>query len=436
MRSCWPPPGCAGGVPKRVRGPGAELFDEWAQGRRAAALSDQLALLERAVQDARDRGDATAGVEVARRMLELEPLHEEAHRALMWFLAAGGRRGAALAQFETCRYLLREELGQDPSAATTALRDQIADAGGCGFTDLPDRVGGPVDNRIPASPGSATLPVGAPDTGGSGSGAPGSGGSGSGAPAALTSLVGREEDLARLHDLLDDPACRLVTLVGPGGIGKTRLAMAAGAEREGRHRDGVVTVSFAGTSPARPEEAADLVVTNLAAALGVSLAVPRDPRELLADFLAGRALLLVLDNLEQLRDAAGVLADLLARAPGVQILGTSRRRLGLGIEWLVEVRGLPYPPAGADAQAAGYPAVRLFEDRARLLRPGFRPDADLAAVGRVCRLVGGMPLAIELAARWVRSASPAAVADRLAAGTELLETTAPTWPRATAASGR
>ena len=184
-----------------------------------------------------------------------------------------------------------------------------------------------------------------------------------------------------------------------------------------------MTVSFVGTSPARPEEAADLVVTNLAAALGVSLAVPRDPRELLADALAGRELLLVLDNLEQLRDAAGVLAELLARAPGVQILGTSRRRLGLGVEWLVEVPGLPYSPPRADA--AGYPAVQLFEDRARLLRPGFRPAADLAAVGRVCRLVAGMPLAIELAARWVRSASPAAIADRLAAGGELLATTAP-----------
>jgi predicted ATPase/DNA-binding SARP family transcriptional activator len=404
---------CRGEFLSGFEAPGAELFDEWVLGRRAASRADQLALLERAVQDARDRADATAGVEVARRMLELEPLHEEAHRALMWFLATGGQRGAALAQFETCRYLLREELGQDPSSATVALRDQITHTGG--FTKLPPVGTPPVDNPPPPLPGSATLPVGAPGTGGSGSSAPGP----------LTSLIGREEDLTRLHALLDDPACRLVTLVGPGGIGKTRLALEAGASRRERHRDGVVTVSFAGTSPARPEEAADLVVTNLAAALGVSLAVPRDPRELLADHLAGRGLLLVLDNLEQLRDAAGVLAELLGRAPGVQILGTSRRRLGLGVEWLVEVPGLPYPPPGAEAEAAGYPAVQLFEDRARLLRPGFRPAADLAAVGRVCRLVAGMPLAIELAARWVRSASPAAIADRLAAGGELLATTAP-----------
>jgi DNA-binding SARP family transcriptional activator/predicted ATPase len=374
---------------------GAELFDEWVLGRRAAARADQLALLERAVQDARERRDTAAGVEVARRMLELEPLHEEAHRALMWFLATGEQRGAALAQFETCRYLLREELGQEPSAAAVALRDQIAQAGG--FADLG-----------PPPPGAGASGAGAVE-----------------APRPLTSLIGREQDLARLHALLDDPACRLVTLVGPGGIGKTRLALEAGATRRGRYRDGVVTVSFVGTSPARPEEAADLVVTNLAAALGVSLAVPRDPRELLADHLAGQELLLILDNLEQLRDAAGVLAELLALAPGVQVLGTSRRRLGLGAEWLVEVPGLPYPPAGAEADVAGYAAVQLFEERARLLRPGFRPSSDLAGVARVCRLVAGAPLAIELAARWVRSASPAAIADRLAAGGELLETTAP-----------
>jgi predicted ATPase/DNA-binding SARP family transcriptional activator len=374
---------------------GAELFDEWVLGRRAAARADQLALLERAVTDARERRDCAAGVEVARRMLELEPLHEEAHRALMWFLATGGQRGAALAQFETCRYLLREELGEEPSAAAVALRDQIAQAGG--FADL----GPPLAAAGVAGPTAVA------------------------APRPLTSLIGREQDLARLHALLDDPACRLVTLVGPGGIGKTRLALEAGATRGGRYRDGVLTVSFVGTSPARPEEAADLVVTNLAAALGLSLAVPRDPRELLADHLAGQELLLILDNLEQLRDAAGVLAELLARAPQVQMLSTSRRRLGLGVEWLVEVPGLPYPPAGAEADVAGYAAVQLFEERARLLRPGFRPATDLAGVARVCRLVAGVPLAIELAARWVRSASPAAIAERLAAGGELLETTAP-----------
>jgi len=410
---------CRGELLEGFEVPGAPLFDEWLVGRRAAVRADMLAIMDRAVGLAHDRGDAATGVEVARRILELEPLHEEAHRALMWFLATGGQRSAALAQYETCRYVLREELGVEPSAATVALRDEIAGTGG--FTELGDRPPTAAGRRdqdeprlagrdagAPAAEREAAVAVAAPDL-----------------PRPLTTLVGRERELTRLRELLDDPACRLVTLVGPGGIGKTRLAVEVAASREDRHRDGTVFVSFVGTSPARPEEAADLVVAGLAHALGVSLAVPRDPLELLADHLAGRELLLVLDNLEQLLDAAaGVVAELLRRAPGVQVLATSRRRLGLGVEWLVEVPGLPYPPAEAGSEAAGYEAVQLFEARARLLRPGFLA-ADAEGAGRVCRLVAGVPLAIELAARWVRSASPAAIADRLAGDLDLLATSAP-----------
>jgi predicted ATPase/DNA-binding SARP family transcriptional activator len=401
--------------------PGAPLFDDWLAARRAAVRADMLALMDRAVELARDRGDTAGGIEAARRMVELEPLHEEAHRALMWFLATGGQRSAALAQYETCRYVLREELGIGPSAATVALRDEIAGAGG--FTEL--GVPGPANGRRgehETRPADADAPhpadadaahpaeraaTPAPDL-----------------PRPLTALVGRERELARLRELLDDPACRLVTLVGPGGIGKTRLAVEVAATREGRHRDGAVFVSFVGASPTRPEEAADLVVAGLARALGVSLAVPRDPLELLADHLAGRELLLVLNNLEQLRDAAGAVAELLRRAPGVQLLVTSRRRLGLGVEWLLEVPGLPYPPAGAGGDAAAYAAVQLFRERARLLRPAVPATADVEGASSVCRLVGGVPLAIELAARWVRSATPAAIAERLAGGLDLLETTA------------
>ena len=170
-------------------------------GRRAASRADQLALLERAVQDARDREDAAVGVEVARRMLELEPLHEEAHRALMWFLATGGQRGAALAQFETCRYLLREELGEEPSPATAALRDQISQAGG--FTDLPAPRGGE-----PAEPG---------------------------APGPLTSLIGRRRT-GPVHALLSTTR---VPAGDPGGAGRDRRpARLSGRDPADRHRDG------------------------------------------------------------------------------------------------------------------------------------------------------------------------------------------------------
>ncbi|GGM71799.1 hypothetical protein GCM10007977_086990 [Dactylosporangium sucinum] len=369
--------------------PGAPVFDEWVADRRATARADMLAVMDRAARRARDSGDAAAGVEVARRMLELGRLDEEAHRALMWFLALGGRRSAALAQYETCRYLLREELGAEPSAATVALRDEIA--GAESFTAAE-----------PSRPDAA----GVPDL-----------------PRPLTTLIGRDEELRRLRELLADPACRLVTLVGPGGAGKTRLAVEAAANRPDRHRDGAVFVSFAGTGPTGADRAGDLVVTDVARAFGLSLAVPRDPLDVLADHLAGRELLLVLDNLEHLRGAGGVLVELLRRAPGVTVLATSRRQLGLGAEWLVEVRGLACPPPGADA--AGYDAVRLFVERARLLRPDLTTADAAEAAGRLCRLVAGMPLAIELAARRVRSAGPGVIADRLAAGLDLLATTAP-----------
>ena len=184
-------------------------------GRRAAARADQLALLERAVEDARERRDTAAGVEVARRMLELEPLHEEAHRALMWFLATGGQR-------------------RRPGP----VRDLPLPApGGAG----PGAVGGRRHPARPDHPGGRFADLGPPPAAVAAAGA-------RRAPRPLTSLIGREEDLARLHALLDDPACRLVTLVGPGGIGKTRLALEAGATRRGRYRDGVLTVSFVGTS--------------------------------------------------------------------------------------------------------------------------------------------------------------------------------------------
>jgi predicted ATPase/DNA-binding SARP family transcriptional activator len=370
--------------------PGAQLFDDWVSARRAGDRAEMLALMDRALSYARDARDAATGVEVARRMVGMEPLHEEAHRALMWFLALGDQRSAAVAQYETCRYLLREELGVEPSAATVALREEITRGGG--FTALAR-----TDEQA------AGLDL----------------------PRPLTTLVGREQELARLRELLRDPACQLITLVGPGGIGKTRLATELAAVGPAEHRDGAVFVSFVGTEAARPGEAAALIVAAIARALGVSLAVPRDPLDLLVDHFSGRRLLLVLDNLEHLWDGAGAIAELLRRAQGLTVVVTSRRPLGIGVEWLVEVPGLPYPPPGADADAGRYAAVQLFNDRARLLRPGYRTDAGDEGAARVCRLVAGVPLAIELAARWVRSASPSAIADRLAQGVDLLETTSP-----------
>ncbi|WSG36091.1 hypothetical protein OHA72_32335 [Dactylosporangium sp. NBC_01737] len=366
--------------------PGAALFDDWVSARRAAARADVLALLERAAQQARDRADPAAGVEVARRMLEVERLHEEAHRT---------------------------PCGSSPPAGSAAPPSpSTRPAGTCSA-----RSWGP--RRRPRRPRCATR---------------------SPAPSRTCRCRPWPRPCPRRRGRSPRwsagrrswPGCgscsttrrAAVTLVGPGGIGKTRLALEVAGARKDRRRHGAVFVSFAGTGPGRPDDDADLVVADLARTFGIPLSVPRDPLDLLAEHLGGRELLLVLDNLEHLPGAAGPLAELLRRAPGVQLLVTSRRPLGLGVEWLVEVPGLPCPPSGTGAAGiAGFAAVQLFQERARLLRPGV--EADVEGAGRICRLVGGLPLAIELAARWVRSAAPTAIADRLARGLELLETTAP-----------
>ncbi len=184
--------------------------------------------------------------------------------------------------------------------------------------------------------------------------------------------------------------------------------------------------SFVGTSAPGPEQAGHLVVAGLAQAVGLALTARRDPFDVLVDHLAGRNLLLVVDNVEQLRDAGGVLARLVAGAPNVQALVTSRVRLGLATEWVAELGGLPFPPTpDDDADAARFDAVRFFLDRARAVRPATDPASRVAEVGRVCRAVEGMPLAIELASRWTRSVPVTVVADRLAAGIDLLTTSAP-----------
>lgn len=365
--------------------PGAALFEEWAAAKRADYRSRALAAMDRLLRQARDAEDLGLGVEVARRVLEIEPWREEAHRSLIWFLARAGQRTAALDQYETCRRVLAEELGVEPAAATVALRDEVARGG--------------EEPRV--RPPAAAQP-----------------------PQPLTSLIGREGVLATLGALLDDPACRLLTLVGPGGIGKTRLAVELRERRGPRYREGAVFASFVGTVAARPSEAQDLVVSNLAAALGISLAARRDPLDLLADHLAGREQLVVLDNVEQLREGTVVLAELLRRAPGLQLLATSRRTVGLGAERVFEVPALGFP-AGAESQdLERFDAVRLFVERARLVRPGFRLT-DRRAVARICAVSGGIPLAVELAARWVRSTTPEAIAERLVGDLDLLATSAP-----------
>jgi predicted ATPase len=245
-------------------------------------------------------------------------------------------------------------------------------------------------------------------------------------PVSTTSLIGREQAVRDVAGLFERPGVRLVTLTGPGGVGKSRLAVAAGERLRDRFGAGTVFVPLeAVTDPG-------LVLAAIGRAAGADLSRTASPLEALAETFGDGAWLLVLDNLEQVVQAARDLGDLLARCPAVAILATSRTVLGLRAEREYPVPPLP-PPADAVTasleELASSPAVALFVDRARAVRPGFAlTEGNAAAVAEICRLLEGLPLAIELAAARTRLLDPAALLDRLAASLDALGTGAVDLP--------
>ena len=243
-------------------------------------------------------------------------------------------------------------------------------------------------------------------------------------PVSTTSLLGRERAIGEVADLLGQPGVRLVTLTGPGGVGKTRLAVAVGELLRGRFGAGTVFV------PLETVTDPGLVLAAIGRATGADLARTGSPAEALAETFGDGAWLLILDNLEQVVQVAPYLGELLARCPQLAILATSRTVLGLRAE-----REYPVPPLPAGSGAAlvaeleSSPAVALFVDRARAVRPGFAlTEGNAAAVAEICRRLEGLPLAIELAAARTRLLDPPALLDRLAASLDALGTGAVDLP--------
>jgi predicted ATPase/DNA-binding SARP family transcriptional activator len=305
-----------------------------------------------------------------------EPLHERSAAQLVRALAAAGRQADALAAYDRTRTALVEELGLDPSPELVAAHQSVL--------------------------------IGAP--------APASGRPRNNLPTALTSFVGRDAELERLARLM--ASSRLVTLTGPGGAGKTRLAIAAAA-LTADVPDGVWLVELAPVNDPKDVPAAVLGAlsareTNL---LDPMAQAERDPVNRLVDLLSGRRMLLVLDNCEHLVQAAAELADrLLTHCPALHILATSREPLAIFGEAICPVLPLGMPDYGLSAdRALEFASVRLFADRADAVRPGFAVDAEtVAPVVEICRRLDGLPLALELAAARLRTLPVEVVAERLA----------------------
>jgi predicted ATPase/DNA-binding CsgD family transcriptional regulator len=235
-------------------------------------------------------------------------------------------------------------------------------------------------------------------------------------PLQLTSFIGRTDDLVGIVTLLTDPACRLLTLVGPGGIGKTRLAIQAAAEAQSHFKDGVCFVAL------QPVISTDFLVPSLVDALGLTFYGPESPRSQLLHHLHPKNLLLVLDNFEHLLDDVALLTEILEAGPQLKLLITSRETLNVREEWVRAVTALRVPDNEGAVDLEDYDAAQLFVERARQARGDFVVERERPHVIRICRLVEGLPLAIELAATRIRTLSCAQIAEEIQHGMDFLAT--------------
>lgn len=376
----------------------SETWEAWLLGQREYVQQRALDAMT-ALRAARlARGDWSAALAVAQRQLVLEPWLEAAHRAAMFAHERLGERNAALAQYAQCEQILQEELGIEPEEETRELRQQIVD----GALAEPEKVG--VADNLPLQ---------------------------------TIRFFGRDAEQAQLLEQLVDPAHRLITLVGTGGMGKTRLAIEVGRQVKASFPDGVWLVALDAVK-GEPGQLAEQIKIAVGEAAGLAQAGKQLTGDQVLAILRDKRMLLILDNCEPLLDELLFLSTWLQRAPGIAVLATSREPLNLAAESVVGLVGLEIGEQRLEIGDRGMangewrtvngewvlgPAEALFAERAQTARADFALSlANLPQVRQICERVDGLPLAIALAAAWVRRRSLAQIADAIGESLDFLST--------------
>lgn len=360
----------------------SDLYEDWTIESRDALKDKATRLFKTLAETYLKEGEYAKAEESYQIALSKDATQEDIHEALLTLHAKQGNKEGLEQAFERYRRILQTELDEAPSPEMTTLYQQL-------LKTISEKA-----QSLQVASESARVP--------------------SNLPPLTTPLIGRETELTLIADNLAHPNCRLLSVVGTGGVGKTHLALESA--HRATFRDGVFFVPLASIN------LPNLLITAMTDALGLPLAGRRTPKEQLADYLRDRELLLVLDNFEHLLDHSEVLLELLYHAPHLKIMLTTRERLQLKEEWVVGLEGLSYPLANEMKDLATFPAVKLFLECARRFAPSSDVGAHLACAARVCRLVEGLPLAIELAAAWVKALRCSEIADELEGNLDLLTT--------------
>ena len=358
----------------------SQTFQEWVVFHREQYLRYLLNMLDHLGEFYQNLGELEIAQKYAYMHVKRAPMEERAYRRLMELLALSGRRSAAMEQFQTCQHMLRHELGVDPSPETILLYEKI-------------RSGQPL---ILSEETEIQQP--------------------SGLPRAMTDFYGREAELEVIQRCFKNPNCRLISVSGMPGVGKSRLIMEAAQQYAHLFPDGVLYFSLQGI------RSAELFLPSLGRALGLTISLA-NPKVQIYRRLSMMQSLVIIDQFDGMHTSINQVMELLQNVPNIKLAITSRRRLNLQAANLLQLEGLPYPQDPNDSQALSSPAVRLFLNRAQRSRPGLMIDPEtLACIVEVCQRVHGVPLALELAADRMRELPIQTIATYLMQGLSVLST--------------